>query len=322
MDPSEFYAAQVRTAEATAILARRQWRTMRTLDDWPSIVSRLTLAVTAGQVGVASRADSYVSGVVDVEPVAAVNPRAFGGVASDGRQLDTLLFSSVVHARSLYGSGAKDAEIMAAGQEWLDMLVRTQVADAGRGATQVAIAARPRCGWYRFVSPPCCQRCAVLAGKWFKWNQGFDRHPRCDCVHRPATQDTPPDETDSPSPDQIKDLTKAQRQAIADGADMNQVINSHRVGSRSADRMTTTEGTTRRGWSSYVTRALDRRAGVSTVETVTRASRGTRNVTRTKARLTPDAIYRLSSSQAEAQALLVKNGYMVGDLAKLTALIP
>ena len=268
------------------LLARRQWRKMGSLGDWGLIVSRLTLMVTAGQVGAAARAEEYVASSVDVAADGRINPKSFGGVASDGRPLDSLLYSSVTHARSLYGSGAKDAEIMRAGEAWLGMLVQTQVADAGRGATQVAIAARPRVGYVRFVSPPCCQRCAVLAGKFFKWNTGFQRHPRCDCIHRPTAEGSAADgRTDSITPDQIKDLTIAQRKAITDGADLNRVINSHRAGTRSG--MFTSEGMGRRGFT---------RGGLA---------EGQR-------RMTPEAIYKTAGGdRAAAVALLRTHGYLI-----------
>ncbi|MBK6887020.1 MAG: hypothetical protein IPH03_11745 [Tetrasphaera sp.] len=41
-------------------------------------------------------------------------------------------------------------------------------------------------GYIRVLSPPSCDRCSVLGGKWFKWNTGFARHPGCDCKHVPA----------------------------------------------------------------------------------------------------------------------------------------
>jgi hypothetical protein len=227
--------------------------------------------------------------MVDVEPDAQVNPNAWAGVASDGRPLDTLLYGAVVHTKMLIGHNYSPAEALTGGGDWLDMAARTQVADASRGAAGVAITARPQVGWVRMVNPPCCQRCAVLAGKLFKWNTGFQRHPRCDCRHVPAkggevpdgyTADIAPDQIK----DQIKDLTRGQRKAIADGADTNQVINSHRRGRRSKDGMTTSEGGTHRGLA---------------------GQRGTRR------RLTPEGIYRVSSSREEALQRLRDHGYIL-----------
>jgi hypothetical protein len=148
---------------------------MGSLDDWPKIAAQVTMLTAAGQLATAGRGVEYVLDVLP-EPVATVNPRAFAGVAPDGRALDTLLYSSVVHAREKF---SKVADQLESGRKWLGMLVHTAVADAGRSAAGAQIAATPDAGWMRMVSPPCCQRCAVLAGKEFKWNAGFERHPRC-----------------------------------------------------------------------------------------------------------------------------------------------
>lgn len=284
----DHYAAQQRQEEAAGLLTAREWRSMDAADldaAWARIVSRLLLIVGSAQLGAARAGAAYVAQAVDVAPVAQVRPEAWAGVASDGRPLDSLLYSAVVHTKALIGRGyAPDAALLAGGSH-LDMLTRTQVADASRGAAGVGIAARPNVGWVRMVNPPCCQRCAVLAGKFFRWNEGFKRHPRCDCRHVPTQGgQAPAGYSPDIAPEQIKDLTAAQRQAISDGADMNQVINAHRAGARSANGMTTSEGTTRRGLA---------------------GSRGARR------RLTPEGIYRMSSTREEALRRLRENGYVL-----------
>lgn len=284
------YAAQLRQAEAAVVLARRLWRGMGgDLEaSWAKIVRRLTLIVGSAQLGAARAGAAYVPESLDFDPevLGEVNPNRWAGVASDGRALDSLLFASVVRARTHLGAGDPLPQALGAGGKWLEGLVRTQVADAGRGAAGVAIAARPRVGYVRLVSPPCCQRCAVLAGKKFRFNTGFQRHPRCDCVHAPAREGTFPKGYKADiDPSEIRDLTEAQRKAISDGADVNQVINSHRPKNRSADGMTTSEGTTRRGL------AGQRLGG--------------------QARMTPEAVYRVSATREEAVELLKRHGYLI-----------
>ncbi len=320
--PADLYAAQVRQGEATVRLARREWRKLATVDDFAGIAQRLSLIVSAGQLG-AARTSSALTADLLGPGVGEVDPTAFAGVASDGRTLEGLLLSPVVHARSLYGSGLSDADTMKAGEERLAMIVATQVADAWRGASGVTIAATPDAGYYRMVQAPCCRRCAVLVGKFFRWNDGFKRHPKCDCIHVPAMGGrAPAGYVDRIEPDQIKDLTKRERKAIADGADVHKIVNASR--GRSADKMTTTEGTTRRGWSSYVQRAIARERGTVAPETVTnvgrRGSVANYSITRTKPRLTPDAIYRLAPTREEAVRLLAANGYIVGDLREVARL--
>ena len=269
MDAAAFQRELRVRQQASLLLARRQWRRLGSLDRWADISGRLALMVSAGQVGAALLAEEYVAGT-DVAAAGAVNPRAFGGVASDGRSLETLLYSTVVHARE---ASPKLAEQMAAGERWLELLVKTQVADAGRAAVGVAITARPTLGYYRHVSPPCCQRCAVLAGKWLKWSEGFQRHPKCDCVHVPAGKGNPPEGyVHEVPPDQIRDLTQAQRDAISEGSNVNRVINAYRSG--------------------HPGQHLD---------SILQAKNG---------RLTPDGIYRLSSSREQAVELLKKHGYL------------
>jgi hypothetical protein len=282
----QHYRAQARQEEATALLVGREWRRMDQADldaSWARIVDRLTLVLASAQLGSARAGAAYIGQSVDVDPVAQVNPNAWAGVASDGRPLDSLLYGAVVHTKVLIGHDYTPSQALISGGDWLDLATRTQVADASRGAAGVAITARPSVGWVRMVNPPCCQRCAVLAGKFFKWNTGFQRHPRCDCRHIPAENGQIPDGYTADIPaSQIKDMTGAQRQAIADGADTNQVINSRR--GRSKNGMTTSEGTTRRGLA---------------------GQRGARR------RLTPEGIYRVSSTREEALQRLRDNGYIL-----------
>ena len=156
------------------------------------------------------------------------------------------------------------------------MAVHTQVADASRLAIGVGVAVREQTGWARMVNPPCCQRCAVLAGRVYSHSQGFKRHPRCDCTMIPThlVGDNPPGMVIGS--DDVKDLTQEQRKAIADGADFNRVVNSHRAGRRSNDGMTTLEA----------------------------ARRGQR-------RLTPEGIYKVSATREEAVQRLRANGYLL-----------
>jgi hypothetical protein len=163
----------------------------------------------------------------------------------------------------------------------------------------------------------------VLAGKFFRWNAGFQRHPKCDCVHIPTTEGGADGFKADVGPDDIKDLTRAQRRAIGDGADMNQVINAHRKGARSANGMFTSEGTTRRGWSSYIQREIARQRGVAIEEIATNVGRrgfvANYYVRRVPRRLTPEAIYRVAKSREEAVKMLYGYGYMVGNVSKIAA---
>lgn len=68
-----------------------------------------------------------------------------------------------------------------------DRVIASQVQDAGRQGATLQMAATPSATYYdRVLNPPSCSRCVILAGKTYRNNEGFDRHPLCDCVHVPT----------------------------------------------------------------------------------------------------------------------------------------
>lgn len=157
--------------------------------------------------------------------------------------------------------------------------VESVLQDTARAAQEVATAAlepeKPvtEVGWVRHLTLPSCSRCAVLAGRVYRFSQGFQRHPGCDCVMVPTVigSDAAYDLQELARSGQVTGLSKADRAALADGADFNQVVN---VRNRSA-------GLAESG------RVLER-AG----------------------RPTPEGIFRMASDRAEALNLLTRFGYL------------
>lgn len=126
-------------------------------------------------------------------------------------------------------------------------VVSSLVQDAGRSAESVATTVRPRIGYVRYLSPPSCSRCAVLAGRVYRYSQGFQRHPGCDCTMIPTTvasADFTQDPIDLMERGLVTGLSKADRRAIADGADFNQVVNvrAKKAGLKSSGRVLTRRG--------------------------------------------------------------------------------
>lgn len=236
----EFYRARNRLTVITRAEIRRAWRRMGPDFDtsWRLVRPHLVALVRQAQLSAADMGAQYIEDVLaetgqEAEPVATVRPEAFAGVASDGRPLDGLLLGGVTHAKTAVEAEASHTEALATGQRFLDMATWTQIADAARGGSSVAMVARPKVtGWIRAVNPPCCARCAILAGKWFSTNAGFQRHPRCDCYHIPDSKRTAPEHASDPQElldrGQVHGLTKAQQQALDDGADFNRVVNARR----------------------------------------------------------------------------------------------
>lgn len=194
----EHAAFRRRLAVVVAAEAERMWSRVdpaRIRVSWAASLARLLVLVTGAQRAAAGRADGYLDEVLDVQGVdpageGRVVVSALSGVASDGRRLESLLLRPAITALTGIQRGAGLDRALAGGGAVLDMIVRTQVADAGRVADQVAAVSRPGAsGYVRMLVGKSCSRCAVLAGRWYAYNAGFDRHPRC----RPgATASTSP----------------------------------------------------------------------------------------------------------------------------------
>lgn len=107
------------------------------------IGNEIYATLSTAQLVAANTAHDYVQATTArqgrVAAVPQVDPQAFAGVASDGRDLDDLLFQSVVHVMHAQGEGADDQQAMAHGQDFLERVIQVQVADAAREATQAVL---------------------------------------------------------------------------------------------------------------------------------------------------------------------------------------
>lgn len=264
-----------------------------------------------------------------------VPANAFAGFAGDGRPLDTLLAGAVGRTRSSFAQARETAQDTALeaqadfdealrlltddfnftdfdavvarelaareGESFLQLAAETAIADTARAAESAAMTGHPAVqGYYRMLQPPSCSRCAILAGSFYRWNAGFPRHPRCDCVHIPAleanTVDMRLDVTayfeSLTGEQQDRIFTNAGARAIRDGADPVQVVNARRGMERAqegaqAGLLVSRESTTRRGSASRT------RTGRNAV-----------------VRLMPESIYDVAADRADAIRLLRLNGYL------------
>lgn len=263
---------------------------------WAAQVPLLVPVLAGVQVKAASAGASYGAATLAEQglyeaPQYFVNPQAFGGIASDGRTLEGLLYGAVPHVKTLIAGGMAPAQALGQGGKFLTTLTRTQVADAGRGAAGVDTATKRQVAYVRMLNPPSCSRCSILAGRVYRWNAGFQRHPKCDCVHVQTTQvhaantegliHDPYEYFKSLSPEeQDRNYTKAGAAAINDGADIFQVVNSRR--GVKPGGLVTSEGTSKRG-----------------------------NFGRQGPRATPEAIYAKGLSREATLAELERYGYIL-----------
>jgi pyruvate/2-oxoglutarate dehydrogenase complex dihydrolipoamide acyltransferase (E2) component len=320
------YRRRAQTARLLEQQAAALWRQIDSGDiagSWADLMPRLAATITLAQHAEADAADAYVAaataaqgetGAAEADIVAS----AWTGVASDGRPLGSLLMQPVISAKTALADGRGLQEALNYGQAVLQMITSTQVTDAGRTADQVAMVTRNSQGYVRMVVGNACSRCAVLAGRWYRWNAGFDRHPNCKCVGIPAAEDkadavsTNPDKyfrsLSHTEQDQI--FGKAGAQAIRDGADMGQVVNARSGMYTAGSQKMTSSGTSRR--------ALYGGFEVTPDGRLVRLPRGVK----APPRLMPEAIYtQARGDRAEAMRLLHKYGYIT-DPAKANPAVP
>jgi hypothetical protein len=295
-------------AATTAAAVRAVWGGIDPEDLEASWLARAALAaelIRAGQLAAAGTAESWLTREVGAGE-GAVSPEA--AVAATGDLTNPLLYPLLVAFNRLR-RGFSVAMSILSGAAFLEMVTRSLVADAGRIADMAGMIARPRVVSYvRVVHLPACARCVILAGREYTLSDGFLRHPNCDCTLAPRR---PGDTWELPSPTSLyEEMTEAQQrrafgqagaQAIAEGADVAQVVSARR-GMTTATRygrtvQATTEGTTRRGLYG------SRRAKFEKVP-------GARYARAKAPRLMPEQIYELAENREHAIRLLKRNGYI------------
>lgn len=363
---SRRYRTRLAAITAAAIVAaRRAWAQMKPSANWEDQYQRqvapqaLALALAA-QTAATQESDSYVADVLTElafgPPTSAgvLNVAGFRGFAGDGRLIEGLLAQTVTTAGRTYNDLAQAAQVLPDGaptksemarmalgstQDYMDAIFHEIIAETARAAESAATVQRPWVeGWVRMLTPPSCLTCAVLAGRFYLWNAGFERHPGCDCVHIPASEASSTDLRTNPNTyfdslseaEQNRIFTNAGARAIRDGADMYQVVGARRgMSTGQSGRLTrvdvngigtfvTTSGTTKRAWfgGGHAAKKFGyedwfRRAGYAASDKGRRGAVKNYVERRTKvARLMPESIYELAKDREDAIRLLQMYGYI------------
>jgi hypothetical protein len=316
-DAQQHQAERAAQGAATAAAVRAVWSGVDPEDLEDSWLARAVLVaelIRTGQTAAATSAEPYLAQQAGPGE-GAVSPEA--AVAATGDLTVPLLYPLLI-ALNRIRRGYSTAMSILSGAAFLEMVTRSLVADAGRIADMAGMIARPRVVSYvRVVQLPACARCIILAGAEYSLSTGFERHPRCECTLAPKRPG------DGWLPDLPRDLygrmTEGQQRrafgpdavkAIADGADIAQVVNARR-GMTTATRyrrtvQATTEGTTRRGLYGARRAKFAKAAGARFGEAT-----GARDRT-TAVRLMPEEIYRQAGGDRDhAIRLLRRYGYIV-----------
>lgn len=266
------------------------------------------IAATAGayQLASATLSSQTIAGFADSTSPLTI-PSQFMGVSSYGFPLTEPIIATI--------DAKVPAPVEPLPQPWwddaaafmadLERLIISEVADAGRTASQVEFVSRPDWQNYvRMLDPPSCPRCAILAGRIYRDLDAFDRHPGCDCVMVPVQDWESAHDTGLASSFQeafergdVHGLSKADARAIADGANPVEVVN--------ATRGLNAPGIT----AALRTEVFSRRVKATTEGTTKRAAWRKTNPTRL-VRLRPESIYEFAKDRDDAIRLLALYGYI------------
>lgn len=209
-------------------------------DGWRQVRGRAVETLQLGRAATIHAAIPYTAGVLAETrqvgtPTGVLVPASFLAAAPDGFPVEDTLDRLPILAKQRVAGGMTALEARASASAWLTGVTLTMLADTRRDIFQTDIVQRPQItGYVRMLNPPSCSRCAILAGKRFLWNQGFQRHPNCDCIHIPASEQVAGDLTTDPykyfeslsGKDQDRIFGKHQAQAVRDGADIYRVENT------------------------------------------------------------------------------------------------
>lgn len=209
---------QYRSAQRLALLGLTALRRAR----GSSPPERLAALLAVFQLAAVRNVTDHTAGMLEEQgirdaPVASLAAGALVGVASDGRDLGSLLTLPDLTAAQF------------------DRIVATQLQDVARQAAAIERAVRPQVTHYvRALNLPSCGRCVVLAGKPERSDVAFRRHPRCDCLAVPSNAANagrlatdPVEAFDAmTAAERAKAFTRAGAEAISLGANIGRVVNA------------------------------------------------------------------------------------------------
>lgn len=209
---------QYRSAQRLSLLGLTALRRAR----GSSPPERLAALLAVFQLAAVRNVTDHTAGMLEEQgirdaPVASLAAGALVGVASDGRDLGSLLTLPDLTAAQF------------------DRIVATQLQDVARQAAAIERAVRPQVTHYvRALNLPSCGRCVVLAGKPERSDVAFRRHPRCDCLAVPSNAANagrlatdPVEAFDAmTAAERAKAFTRAGAEAIRLGADIGRVVNA------------------------------------------------------------------------------------------------
>lgn len=322
-----YNAAQRAAIDAALLEISAQWRRIGPRFDtgWSLVGPYIAAIVASAQRDVIDRASEFTPALLEdtgqtryLPTEFTPNAAALVGVTGNGYLVTESLSVATIRAKQAVADGHTAPQALTLAGSWLAQSSLMVLADTMR-STETLGQLSHRVGYVRMVHGGACGRCVVQAGKWFRTNAGFLRHPRCRCTHIPASEDvgrswqTNPDEYfhSLSQEQQIKLMgSKANAQAVIDGADINQIVNAYRKTSGMQFAQVQPIKTVR--GMKYTTEGATRRSLATQQQT------GLRRNGRVQQRLMPESIARIAKDADDRMRLLRLYGWVLDDTGLTT----
>lgn len=320
----DYSRQQMAEVDAATRAVVQQWRRVGTNFDagWSLIQPTVLAIVLEAQRRVIERADAYVPAVLEdtgqtraLDTDADVQTGRLVGVTGSGAPVAQTLSVAPIRAKQAVERGSTAHQALQFTQSWVAGVTLTVLADTIRGAEGLN-RWNHRVGYIRMVNGGACGRCVILAGRFYRTNAGFLRHPRCQCTHVPASESLAADWQTDPTSyfDSLDEAgqaklvgSQANAQAVRDGADIGQVVNAYgkSAGMSFAQKSPIVREVRRDGTVDKFSLVTSRSSSFRSARTA-RQSSGFSGL-----RLMPESIYRTAPNRAEALRLLRINGWIL-----------
>lgn len=320
-----YHAAQRAAIDAALLDIAAQWRRIGPRFDtgWALVGPYIADIMAGAQRDLIGRASEFTPALLEDTGQTRYLPAEFTpnveslvGVTGAGYPVAESLSAATIRAKQAVAEGRPAPQSLALAGSWLAQSSLTVLADTMR-STETLGQLSHRVGYVRMVNSGACGRCVVQAGKWFRTNAGFLRHPRCRCTHIPASEDVgrdwqtnPDDYFHSLKPEQQIKLmgSKANAQAVLDGADIGQIVNAYRKTSGMQFAQVSPIKVVR--GMKYTTAGASRRSLATQQQVILRRNG------RVQQRLMPESIARIAKDADDRMRLLRLYGWVADDAAR------
>jgi hypothetical protein len=186
-----------------------------------------------------------------------IRPIGFAGSSTGALDLATVVDFAPIRTKQAIARGLPTDQALQSGFAQLSTVAESELQEASRGVMDVALNTEPQYrGYLRTPNPGACGRCLILAGKFYRSDADFARHPGCRCSSRPLLKSEGQVETAS-ARELFDGMTKEQQdkafgidgaEAIRAGADPSSTENA-KAGMTSAGSTFTRAGLSKRSLS-------------------------------------------------------------------------